>query len=82
MGMNHPQAPPSLGYLTFVRDQARVLSRRAQRSGLHRRARHYRHRGDWAQDQLDAINQDWAVAIETAKVAMCQRFPGWVFGVE
>ena len=48
MGMNHPQAPPSLAYLTFVRDQARVLARRAERSGLHERARHYRLMEDWA----------------------------------
>ena len=50
--MNHPQAPPSFAYLTFVRDQARVLARRAQRSGLHERARHYRLRGDWAEGLL------------------------------
>ena len=65
--MNHPQAPPSVAYLTFVRDQARILARRAERSGLHARARHYRLRGDWAKGLLDEIDQDWAEALEIAK---------------
>lgn len=49
------KAPPSTGYLVFVRDQARILARRAERSGLHERARLYRLRGDWAKDQLQRI---------------------------
>jgi hypothetical protein len=75
--MNHPLALPSIAYLHFVKRQARILGRRAQRSGLHERARHYGFKWAWAQGLLDEINQDWAIAIETAKVAMCQRFPGW-----
>lgn len=46
---------PSLDYLLFVRNQARILGRRAQRSGLHERARHYRLKGDWAKNQLQRI---------------------------
>ena len=52
MSMNHPQAPPSLAYLRFVRHQAKILGRQAERSGLHERARHYRLKGDWAEGLL------------------------------
>jgi hypothetical protein len=52
MSMNHPLAPPSFTYLRFVCRQARILGRRAERSGLHDRARHYRLRRDWAEGLL------------------------------
>lgn len=39
-------------YLLFVLEQARILARKAQRSGLYERARHYRLQEDWADEQL------------------------------
>ena len=80
--MNHPQVPPSLAYLCFVRDQARVLARRAERSGLHKRARHYRLRGDWAKGLLEEINEAWQAKMQLWQEHFRQLYPGWVFGVE
>ncbi len=54
-------APPR-SYLLFVRDQARILARRAQRSGLPQRARHYRMQEDWARGLLEGLSQ---TALET-----------------
>ena len=48
--MTHPRS-----YLLFVRDQARVLARQYERSGLHERARHHRLQEDWAQGLLDGL---------------------------
>lgn len=53
--MRYPAPPPDVPYLRFVRDQARVLARRAQRSGLHERARHFRMMQDWAEGHLQKI---------------------------
>lgn len=47
--------PPPLSYLLFVRDQARILGRRAERSGLHERARHYRLQEDWAEGLIQRL---------------------------
>jgi hypothetical protein len=77
MSMNHPLALPSIAYLYFVKRQARILGRRAQRSGLHERARHYSFRWDWADGLMREISAEWAEAIKAAEERMRLQYPGW-----
>jgi hypothetical protein len=48
---------PSLAYLLFMLHQARILARRAQRSGLHERARHHRLQVDWIERHLQKLEE-------------------------
>jgi len=68
---------PSLDYLLFVRNQARILGRRAQRSGLHERARHHRLQQDWAEDQIREWDEEWQAEIRLSQELLRQHNPSW-----